>query len=45
MNEAKVNSQLIKDAVEKRGDNGLAKLSVESGLSVSLLAQLMSGNY
>lgn len=40
-----MNPQLIKDAVEKRGDNGLAKLSAESGLSISLLSKLMAGSY
>ncbi len=45
MNNMKVNPQLVKDEVARRGENGLAKLSAESGLSISLLAQLMAGSY
>jgi lambda repressor-like predicted transcriptional regulator len=45
MNNMKVNPQLIKDEVQRRGENGLVKLSADSGLSISLLSQLMAGSY
>lgn len=45
MNDMKVKPQLIKEAVERLGTHGMAKLSIETGLSISMLGKLMAGNY
>lgn len=39
----KVNTEMFKDWLDENGPNGIAKLAIETGLSVSLLQKVRSG--